>query len=73
MTGLEYIFLLFLIPLLAAGLLPLTALRTYPRDRATARASVRAVQGADRRDGTTGGRTATELVAQRRLVRLIRT
>jgi predicted MFS family arabinose efflux permease len=39
-TGLEYTFLVFLIPLLAAGLLALIALRTYPRDVATARASV---------------------------------
>jgi hypothetical protein len=40
-TGLEYTFLLFLIPLLLAGLLALIALRTYPRDVATAVASVR--------------------------------
>ena len=33
MTGLEYSFLLFLSPLLVAGLVPLIALRTYPRDR----------------------------------------
>src|SRR5205823_13269135 len=35
-TGLEYTFLVFLIPLLCAGLLALAALRTYPRDVATA-------------------------------------
>lgn len=42
-TGLEYTFLVFLAPLLMAGLLGLIALRTYPRDVATAAASVRAV------------------------------
>ncbi len=42
-TGLEYTFLVFLIPLIIAGLLALMALRTYPRDVATASASVRAV------------------------------
>ena len=47
-TGLEYAFLLSLIPLLGAGLLVLPALRTYPRDVATADASVQAtVQAAD--------------------------
>jgi MFS transporter len=35
-SGLEYTFLIFLILLLAAGLLALLALRTYPRDVATA-------------------------------------
>jgi predicted MFS family arabinose efflux permease len=39
--GLEYTFLLFLITLIAAGLLALTAMRTYPRDVATAAASHR--------------------------------
>lgn len=42
-TGLEYTFLIFLIPLIIAGLLSLAALRTYPRDVATASASVRAI------------------------------
>jgi predicted MFS family arabinose efflux permease len=42
-TGLEYTFLLFLIPLLAAGVLALTALRTYPRDVATATKSAEAI------------------------------
>lgn len=41
-TGLQYTFLLGLIPLLAAGVLVLPALRTYPRDVATASISVRA-------------------------------
>lgn len=38
-TGLEYTFLIFLTALVLAGLLALTALRTYPRDVATAAAS----------------------------------
>jgi sugar phosphate permease len=38
-SGLTYTFLLFLITLLVAGLLGLRALRTYPRDVATASAS----------------------------------
>lgn len=41
--GLRDAFLIFLIPLLAAGLLGFLALRTYPRDVATAAASLRAV------------------------------
>ncbi|MBO0784846.1 MAG: MFS transporter [Actinobacteria bacterium] len=41
--GLEYTFLMFLIPLLGAGLLLLPALRTYPRDVATATASAEAI------------------------------
>jgi predicted MFS family arabinose efflux permease len=41
-TGLEYTFLLGLIPLLVAAVLLLPALRTYPRDVATASASLRA-------------------------------
>jgi sugar phosphate permease len=43
-TGLEYTLLLFLIPLIIAGLLALLGLRTYPRDVATAGASVRALK-----------------------------
>jgi hypothetical protein len=39
--GLEYTFLLGLILVIAAGLLGLTALRTYPRDVATAAESYR--------------------------------
>lgn len=39
----EYTFLVFLIPLLIAGLLSLAALRTYPRDVATASASMQAI------------------------------
>ncbi|MHC3474859.1 MFS transporter [Streptomyces sp. 7R007] len=39
--GLEATFLVCLVPLLAAGLLSLAALRTYPRDVATALASAR--------------------------------
>jgi MFS family permease len=42
-TGLEHTFLFFLIPLLAAGLLALAGLRTYPRDVATATASARVI------------------------------
>lgn len=42
-AGLEYTFLLFLVPLLIAGLLALAGLRTYPRDVATATASARAI------------------------------
>ncbi|MCX3063042.1 MFS transporter [Streptomyces beihaiensis] len=48
--GLEAAFLVCLVPLAAAGLLTLVALRTYPRDVATARASSRA-SPADRREG----------------------
>ncbi|MGE5289827.1 MAG: MFS transporter [Micromonosporaceae bacterium] len=52
-AGLEYTFLLFLLTLLAAGLLALVALRTYPRDVATARASLEATSttAADPGDG----------------------
>lgn len=42
-SGLEYTFLVCLIPLLIAGFLSLAALRTYPRDVATASASVQAI------------------------------
>lgn len=38
-TGLEYTLLFFLLALIAAGLLGVSATRTYPRDLATARAS----------------------------------
>lgn len=48
-TGLEYTFLVFLLPLAAAGLLALLALRTYPRDVATARASEAATAQSGRR------------------------
>ena len=44
-AGLELTYLVFLIPLLIAGLLALAALRTYPRDVATAAASIRATSG----------------------------
>jgi hypothetical protein len=56
-TGLEYTFLVFLVPLVAAGLLALAALRTHPRDVATASASVRAVEDAGK-DEEPGGRRA---------------
>ncbi len=46
-TGLEYTLLLFLIPLVVAGLLALLGLRTYPRDVATAAASVQAINDAE--------------------------
>jgi hypothetical protein len=39
--GLEYTFLVFLVTPIAAGALALTALRTYPRDVATAAESHR--------------------------------
>lgn len=42
--GLEYTFLIFLIPVITAGLLGLAALRTYPRDVATAAESYRRAQ-----------------------------
>jgi predicted MFS family arabinose efflux permease len=42
-TGLEHTFLLFLATLGAAGLLAVFALRTYPRDLATAAASAEAI------------------------------
>ncbi|AGP55583.1 hypothetical protein M271_20185 [Streptomyces rapamycinicus NRRL 5491] len=41
-AGLQQAFLLALVPLFAAGVIGLLALRTYPRDVATALASVRA-------------------------------
>lgn len=42
-TGLEWTFLIMLIPVLVASSLAIPAMRTYPRDVATADASVRAV------------------------------
>jgi MFS family permease len=56
-AGLEYTFLVFLVPLISAGLLSLAALRTYPRDVATASASVRAIEDA-RQDEASEGRHA---------------
>ncbi len=57
-TGLEYTFLVFLVPLVIAGLLALMALRTYPRDVATASASVRAIdEAAAAKDAGEGGFT----------------
>jgi predicted MFS family arabinose efflux permease len=48
-TGLEYTFLVMLVLLFAAGFLSLSALRSYPRDVATASASVDAIaRAADR-------------------------
>ena len=55
--GLEYTFLVFLVPLMIAGLLSLAGLRTYPRDVATASASVLAIDDA-RQDEEPGGRQA---------------
>jgi MFS family permease len=49
--GLEYTFVLFLAVLVLAGLAILPALRTYPRDVATADASIHAVAAAARRTG----------------------
>lgn len=48
-AGLEYTLLVFLVALLAAGLLGLVAMRTYPQDVATAEASEREIR---RRQGT---------------------
>jgi hypothetical protein len=56
-TGLEYTFLVFLVPLMIAGLLSLAGLRTYPRDVATASASVLAIDDAGQ-DEEPGGRQA---------------
>lgn len=42
-TGLQYTLLFFLLALVAAGLLGLVAMRTYPRDVATAQASTRRI------------------------------
>lgn len=50
-AGLEYTFLLFLGALLAAGLLALAGLRTYPRDAATATASAKAIDEAAENGG----------------------
>lgn len=50
-SGLEYTFLIFLIPLLIAGLLALVALRTYPRDVATATESVKVIGRDAGKDG----------------------
>jgi hypothetical protein len=44
--GLEYAFLLFLIPLVVAGILMFVALRTYPTDVASAAASEEATREA---------------------------
>ena len=52
-TGLEYTFLVFLVAVVLAGLLALLGLRTYPRDVATANASVRAI-------GETGDRARAD-------------
>ena len=49
-TGLGYTFLIFLVPLMAAGLLALLALRTYPRDVATAQASLGEIRRASGHD-----------------------
>ena len=49
-TGLGYTFLIFLVPLMASGLLALLALRTYPRDVATAQASLGEIRKASVHD-----------------------
>jgi hypothetical protein len=68
--GLEYTFLLFLLAVIGAGLTVLAALRTYPRDVATATAYIEATMGTRRtadgrdyrsdedRDRARGGRRA---------------
>ncbi|MFJ9762094.1 hypothetical protein [Streptomyces sp. NPDC101149] len=43
-TGLQYTLLLFLLTLVAAGLLGFVAMRTYPRDVATAQASTERIE-----------------------------
>lgn len=50
-NALAHTFLVFLVLLAVAGLLALFALRTYPRDLATAAASARAIRTAGRMDG----------------------
>ena len=57
-TGLEYTFLVFLVPLLIAGVLALAGLRTYPRDVATAAESARAIDRSAGRGGTARSRPA---------------
>lgn len=54
-AGLEYTFLIFLVPIVIGGLLALVALRTYPRDVATARPSVQAVNDSADRTHEAGG------------------
>jgi hypothetical protein len=49
--GLEYAFVLFLAVVVFAGLAILPALRTYPRDVATADASIHAITAAAQRTG----------------------
>jgi len=55
-AGLEYTFLLFLAALWLAGLLGLAALRTYPRDVATAVASDKAIRRDAARGSAVSGR-----------------
>jgi predicted MFS family arabinose efflux permease len=57
-AGLEYTFLIFLIPLMIAGLLALAALHTYPRDVATASASAQAIAKAAGPEARPGGQQA---------------
>jgi predicted MFS family arabinose efflux permease len=54
-SGLESTFLVFLVPLALAGLLALLALRTYPRDVATAQASAAAIRRASQAGQPEGG------------------
>ncbi|WP_329140797.1 MFS transporter [Streptomyces sp. NBC_00670] len=56
--GLQMAFLVCLVPLLAAGLLSLVALRTYPRDVATALASADAEAAEKKTGGRVQGREA---------------
>jgi MFS family permease len=53
--GLEYTFLMFLVVVIGAGVTVLFGLRTYPRDVATATASVQNTMGRDSKRGSDGG------------------
>jgi MFS family permease len=55
-SGLERTFLLFLLVIIAAGLTVLLAIRTYPRDVATATAYIEATMLSDRLSDRSGGR-----------------
>jgi hypothetical protein len=57
-AGLEYTFLIFLIPLVIAGFLALAPLRIYRRGVATASASVNAINDSAGRSGEPGSQQA---------------
>ncbi|MFL6138401.1 MAG: MFS transporter [Frankiaceae bacterium] len=62
-TGLELTFLLFLLAVVAAGLTVLLALRTYPRDVATATAYAEATMGHGRSEARSGAGSGAERLA----------